>query len=255
MELMELLYRIMEELANNGVPIVFKGAMILNLLIRENNPSLVKRGTRDIDGDWVGEAPSMEQMESALRNAVKNVDSTLDVLISREYGERKSAGFKIVDENEEKIASIDLSVRRNEYAEPYISYINQVTIRGASISKMMSDKLYAVSGMGICRRLKDLLDIYVMSYISEFYTSEICDIWENTGRVPDKFAQFRSEKEEIEKAYMKMKGVINKPEFSELYDRLSIFLLPFLESGGKVPAVWDGMKWNDIISEKYEVKK
>lgn len=243
MELMELLYRIMEELSSNGVPIVFKGAMVLNLLIHENNPSLVERGTRDIDGDWVGESPSMEQMEAALQKAIKNVDSSLNVLISREYGEKKSAGFKIIDENMEKIASIDLSVRGNEYSEPYISYINNVTIRGASITKMMSDKLYATSGRGICRRVKDLLDIYVMSYLSEFLTIEIYDIWENTGRTPDAFEQFRNEREEIEKAYVKMKGVINKPEFDDLYERLSIFLTPFFDPEKKLSAVWNGVDW------------
>lgn len=54
MDLMEFLYRVMEELSNAGVPIVFKGVMVLNLAIRENNPSKVERATRDIGGDWVG---------------------------------------------------------------------------------------------------------------------------------------------------------------------------------------------------------
>ncbi len=76
---MEFLYRVMEELSNAGVPIVFKGAMVLNLAIMNNNPSKVERATRDIEGDWIGEIPSMEEMEIALRNAVKEVDSSLDV--------------------------------------------------------------------------------------------------------------------------------------------------------------------------------
>ena len=38
------------QLVNAGVPIVFKGAMVLNLAIRDNNPSKVERATRDIDG-------------------------------------------------------------------------------------------------------------------------------------------------------------------------------------------------------------
>ena len=61
MELMELLYRIMEELSEAGVPIVFKGAMVLHLALQENNPSHVERATRDIDGDWIGKSPTMEQ--------------------------------------------------------------------------------------------------------------------------------------------------------------------------------------------------
>ena len=39
LDLMEFLYRVMEELSYAGVPIVFKGARILNLAIRDNNPS------------------------------------------------------------------------------------------------------------------------------------------------------------------------------------------------------------------------
>lgn len=83
---MEFLYRVMEALSNSGVPIVFKGAMVLNLVIKENNPS----------------------------RAVREIDSSLDVQVNRIFGERKSAGFKIINENREKIASIDLSVRHDK---------------------------------------------------------------------------------------------------------------------------------------------
>lgn len=71
LDLMEFLYRVMEELSDAGVPIVFKGAMVLNLAIRDNNPSKVEMVTRDIDGDWIGEFPTMEEMEKTLGNAVK----------------------------------------------------------------------------------------------------------------------------------------------------------------------------------------
>lgn len=145
MDLMEFLYRVMEELSNAGTPIVFKGAMVLNLVIRENNPSKVERMTRDIDGDGVGELPTMEEMERALRNAVQKIDSSLDVQINRTYGERKSAGFKIVNEMGEKIT-------------------------GASLSKMLSDKIYAISSENVCRRMKDVLDIYVRSFITKINT-------------------------------------------------------------------------------------
>jgi len=98
LDLIEFLYRVMEELSNAGVPIVFKGAMVLNLAIKDNNPSKVERATRDINGDWIGEFPTMEEMEIALRNAVKEVDSSLDVQANRTFAERKSAGFTIINE-------------------------------------------------------------------------------------------------------------------------------------------------------------
>jgi len=151
LELMEFLYRVMEEMAKAGVPIVFKGAMVLNLAIRDDNPSKVERATRDIDGDWTGKLPTMEEMEKALRNAVKKVDSSMDIRIKRAYGERKSAGFNIVNENGEKVAGIDLSIRENRFCRPYVSYVNGVSITGASVTKMLSDKIYAISGERVYR--------------------------------------------------------------------------------------------------------
>lgn len=221
LELMEFLYNVMEEMANAGVPIVFKGAMVLNLAIRDNNPSKVERATRDIDGDWIGEIPTMEEMEKALRNAVKKVDSSMDVQANRVFGERKSAGFRIVNENGEKVAGVDLSVRQNRFCRPYISYVNGVSIKGASVLKMLSDKVYAISGEQVCRRMKDILDIYVLSFITEIDAGGVYRIWEETGRKPGNFEAFRTKSAELKEAYDKMKGVKNKPDFIDVYTRVS----------------------------------
>lgn len=227
MDLIEFLYRVMEELSNAGIPIVFKGAMVLNLAIRYNNPSKVERMTRDIDGDWVGEFPTMEEMENALRNAVNKVDSSLDIQISRIFGERKSAGFKIVNEMGEKIASIDLSVRQNRFSSQYISYVNGVSITGASLSKMLSDKIYAISGPNVCRRIKDVLDIYVMSFVTKINTDELCQIWRETGRKLGKFEAYEMQIAELREAYDKMKGIKNKPDFREVYYRVNDIVSDF----------------------------
>lgn len=221
MNLMEFLYRVMEELSNAGVPIVFKGAMVLNLAIRDNNPSKVERATRDIDGDWIGEFPTMEEMEIALRNAVKKVDSSLDVQANRTFAERKSAGFRIINEFGEKIASIDLSVRQNRFCRPYISYVNGISITGASLSKMLSDKLYAISGESVCRRMKDVLDIYVMSYITKIDMDELYQIWTETGRELGDFETYKTQIAKLGEAYNKMKGIKNKPDFLDVYSRVN----------------------------------
>lgn len=197
---MEFLYHVMEELSKAGVPIVFKGAMVLNLVIRNNNPSRVERATRDIDGDWIGESPTMEKMGEALQSAVKRVDSSLDIQIIRVFGERKSAGFKIVNENKEKIASIDLSVRQNQFCEPYISYVNGIPINGASLSKMLSDKIYAISGENVCRRIKDVLDIYIISFITEIDVDELSRIWKETGRELGDFEAYKTKSVELKEA-------------------------------------------------------
>lgn len=246
MELMDFLYRIMEELAKLNVPIVFKGAMVLNLITHANNPSAVERMTQDIDGDWIGEGPTMEQIEAVLRQAVKNVNPLMDIMVNREYGEKRSAGFRIIDQHQNKVASIDLSVRQNIYSVPYISYINGVTITGASLAKMISDKLYAVSGEHIYRRTKDLLDIYVMSFISQFQTVEIYDIWEQAGRTPGNFLHYRNHKKEIFQAYDRLKGIKNKPDFSELDKRLSIFLEPFFDKENRRDLMWRTGEWENM---------
>ena len=246
MELMEFLYRVMEELAKADVPIVFKGAMVLKLVIQRNNPSTVERKTKDIDGDWVGDSPTMEQIEKALRQAVKQGDNSLDIQVVREYGEKRSAGFKIVDENQKKVARIDLSVRKNAYAVPYVSYINEVTITGASLTKMLSDKLHAISDEHIYRRIKDLLDIYVISFVSEFKIEDIYSIWERTQRIPGEFSHFRSGKKEIGRAYDKIEKITNKPEFEELYARLSKFLEPFYEKEQHLDLIWRDGEWDNM---------
>ncbi len=275
MELMGFLYRVMGEMVNAGVPVVFKGAMILNLAVRDNNPSKVERATRDIDGDWIGEFPTMEEMKKALQDAVKKIDPSLDVRINRVFGEKKSAGFRIINEKDEKIASIDLSVRQNRFCRPYISYVDGVSIEGAraclkihsrhlhaplcgifgpnslnvahyaafiwaksptkwnaqlpesnfqtrsSISKMLSDKIYAISGGNVCRRIKDVLDIYVISFITKINIDELYQIWEETGRKLGNFAEFKTQFFELKEAYDKLKGIKNKPEFMEVYNRVS----------------------------------
>lgn len=233
LELMEFLYRVMEELVNAGVPIVFKGAMVLNLAIRDNNPSKVERATRDIDGDWVGESPTMQKIENALRSAVKKADSSLDVQIIRVFGERKSAGFKIINENGEKIASIDLSVRQNRFCKPYISYVSGIAINGASLSKMLSDKIYAVSIGNVCRRTKDILDIYVISFVTEINKDELYQIWRESGRVLGNFEAYKTKFSELREAYDKMKGIKNKPDFIKVYSRVSDVIERFLEKGSE----------------------
>lgn len=117
----------------------------------------------------------------------------MNVQISKIFGERKSAGFRIVNENGEKIASIDLSVGQNQFCEPYISYVNGISINGASLSKMLSDKIYAISGEHVCRRTKDVLDIYIISFITEIDVDELYHIWKDTDRKLGTFRAYREQ--------------------------------------------------------------
>ena len=45
-----------------NVPLVFKGGMITNLVLNENNYVGVRRATVEIDANWIDDPPSMEYL-------------------------------------------------------------------------------------------------------------------------------------------------------------------------------------------------
>lgn len=85
----------------------------------------------------------------------------------------------------------------------------------------MSDKIYAISGNNVCRRVKDILDIYVMSFVAKADPDELHRIWAETGRELGNFETYNKQIAEIGKAYDKMKGIKNKPDFFEVYSRVN----------------------------------
>ncbi len=86
---------------------------------------------------------------------------------------------------------------------------------------MLADKIYAISGQNVCRRVKDVLDIYVMSFITKVSTDGLYEIWEETDREPGNFGAYKTQMAELGKAYDKMKGVKNKPDFIDIYQRVN----------------------------------
>lgn len=86
---------------------------------------------------------------------------------------------------------------------------------------MLSDKLYAISGDSVYRRVKDVLDIYVISFITKIDADELHQIWKETGRKPGDFEAYRTHPAELGEAYDKMKGIKNKPDFIEVYKQVS----------------------------------
>jgi hypothetical protein len=49
-------------------------------------------------------------------------------------GEKKVAGFRIDNTLGEKVASMDLSIRNNPYAQSYKSYVSEIEITGDLVS-------------------------------------------------------------------------------------------------------------------------
>ena len=86
---------------------------------------------------------------------------------------------------------------------------------------MLSDKLYAISGESVCRRIKDVLDIYVMSFITKIDIDELHQIWTETGRELGDFETYKTQIAKLGEAYNKMKGIKNKPDFLDAYSRVN----------------------------------
>ena len=66
--------------------------------------------------------------------------------------------------------------------------------------------------------MKDVLDIYVMSFITKINTDELYQIRRETGRELGDFEAYKTQIAELGEAYNKMKGIKNKPDFIEVYN-------------------------------------
>lgn len=239
----QLMMKVMAELTRAKAPIIFKGAMNLNLALLEAPPISVHRITHDIDGDWLGGKPTAETMREVLEKAVRRVDPSLSVVVFREPAEKKSAGFRILDANKERVFKVDFGQRSHPFYQNYqISYQGQpLYIRGATLQKMLSDKICAIASPKVFRRAKDLVDVYILSHCKDINLLDVHRLIHAGGRTLGTFEEFRTRQEDLKHAYEKLANVENKPEFSALYGRLEKFLAPFAEKNLR-PLAWTGEK-------------
>ena len=229
------LYQIMNELYCMEAPIIFKGALITKLVLEEfNNPSKMQRETRDIDADWIGKEPSMDELRGYIQAAVDNIRPGLIVEAKREYGERRAAGFAIYNQNMEKVTSLDISVRQNPYYRMY--EFENMRFRGANVDKILVDKISAISSERIIRRVKDLADVYALSLCTTYEGGRLKEMADVTGRKIGDFAYFDNHKHELQEAYGKLKDIEGKRPFEAVYAKVAEFTRPLrvVEPEGKV---------------------
>ena len=55
----EIMYEIIGAITDTDLPIVFKGGLVLKLLLKEIGFEEIERMTRDIDASWIGTAPTL----------------------------------------------------------------------------------------------------------------------------------------------------------------------------------------------------
>lgn len=76
----KLMYAVMKAIYDSGIPMSFKGSMVLKACLLEAGFTEETRHTVDIDANWYSDtAPSAEQMVSSLQKALRNCGIDLNV--------------------------------------------------------------------------------------------------------------------------------------------------------------------------------
>ncbi|MDR2387488.1 MAG: nucleotidyl transferase AbiEii/AbiGii toxin family protein [Deltaproteobacteria bacterium] len=229
------MYDVMGALVSLGVPIVYKGAMITKLILQENHFDDFTRETRDIDIHWVeSKLPSMEDLKETLNRALARFGLT--AVTKRAYGENKAAGFRIFDANGKKKLMIDVNMGSVVDIQRY--QFGNVTFQGVTPNSVISDKIKAVSSDKICRRVKDLVDLYALAHCLIIKKSELFKIWKKENLSIGSFKVFTKRHEDLEHAFEKLNRIEAKPSFEEVYGYLTAFLAPFMDPTLK-GEVWD----------------
>ncbi|MDO4552637.1 MAG: nucleotidyl transferase AbiEii/AbiGii toxin family protein [Bacillota bacterium] len=223
----KLMYEVMQAIYDSGIPISFKGSMVLKACLMEAGFSEDTRHTVDIDANWNSDTPpSGEQMVESLQSALKKNGLDLDVSLYRMYGEGRSAGFELAERGPGEILfSMDIDVNRPA-PQTKIYEVEGLRFCGVSPSQMIADKVSAVSSDKVFRRVKDVVDLYYISKVFDFDKTEVMRTLSDSGRSLNTFNGFLHRADELRHAYEKFRfaGDMNKPPFDEVYRAVKSYL-------------------------------
>ncbi len=227
----KLMYAVMKAIYDSGIPMNFKGAMVLKACLLEAGFTEETRHTVDIDANWYSDtAPSAEQMADSLQKALRNCGIDLNVSLYRMYGEGRSAGFELADAaTGDALFTMDVDVNRPA-SKTKIYEIDGVRFCGVTPSQMIADKISAISTDKVFRRIKDVVDLYYISKVFEFDKAEILEILKNNCRTLEPFSGFLHSPEDLRHSYEKFRfsGDVNKPSFDEVYLSVKAYIKDIL---------------------------
>lgn len=228
----KLMFKVMKAIFDSGIPVSFKGSMVLKACLIEAGYDEETRHTVDIDANWnTDTAPSAEQMVESIQNALVKGGIELRVKLYRMYGEGRSAGFELSDpDTEEILFTMDIDVNR-PLAPTKIYEVENLRFRGVAPIQMIADKITVVSSDKVFRRIKDVVDLYYISKVFDLNVSETFETLRNSGRVLGNFDGFINRSEELRHSYetFRFAGDVIKPGFDEVYDTVKIFLSDLLQ--------------------------
>lgn len=223
----KLMYDVMKAIYDSGIPISFKGSMVLKACLHEAGYTEDTRHTVDIDGNWNTDTfPTADQMVESLQKAVHKSGIDLRVSLYRMYGEGRPAGFELTEPTtEEVLFTMDVDVNRLTVSTK-IYEMEGIRFRGVSPTQMIADKVSAISTPKVFRRIKDVVDIHYISRVFVFHTAEVLQTLRDCGRTLDSFDRFLNKSDELKHSYEKFRfaGGVNKPPFEEVYEDVKAFI-------------------------------
>lgn len=223
----KLMYGVMKAVYDSGIPVNFKGSMVLKACLMEAGYDEETRHTVDIDANWISDAPpTAEQMVESLQSAIRKSGIDLDVSLYRMYGEGHSAGFELKDSDSgEVLFTMDMDVNRPTPTTK-IYEIDEIRFCGVAPIQMIADKVAAVSTDKVFRRIKDVVDLYYLSKVFTFDRAAVLQTLKNNGRKLEEFGGFLHRYEDLRHSYEKFRftGDVSKPPFEEVYKAAKAFI-------------------------------
>ena len=223
----KLMYEVMQSIYDSGIPISFKGAMVLKACLIEAGYPEDTRHTFDIDANWYSDTPpSADQLTTSLQKAIDRNGLGLDVRLNRMYDEGSSAGFKLYDRSSgEGLFTMDMDVNRHP-VQTKIYEVDGLCFSGASPDSMITDKIVSISSEKVFRRIKDVIDLYYISKVFGFDKEAFMNTLQNSGRSMGDFSEFLGRKEDLRHAYEKFRfsGNVRKAPFDEVYNAVRRYI-------------------------------
>ena len=223
----KLMYEIMRAIYASGIPISFKGSMVLKACLLEAGYAEIVRHTADIDANWNTEfAPSDEQISQSIQKAIATIDSDLKVTVYRTHGERTSAGLNVTNATTgERLFSMDIDVNRPSTPTQLYEVVG-MRFRGITPIQILADKLSVISSDQVFRRVKDIVDIYYLSQVFDFDKNTVLDALKTSGRTLGDFNVFLFKQDDLQHAYEKyrVEDDVFKPSFEEVYTTVKTYM-------------------------------
>lgn len=245
-------------MAGRGTKATLKGATLLSII---SNQKVSKfRQTQDLDMDYAGIYDELIlDLTRALRKSSK---ATVFSHIETTRLVDTSCSLTVYSRNNSILCEIDAQFKNNK--RPVIYKVDNYEVKGQSIYYIITDKLTVVSdnGLKLSRRVKDLYDLFIISYLDSYTTTDIA-LAVTDKNSPKKFYDVignfnglvnhsdRSKKgiyyaySKFDLAYTTDSYSVEKPDFNTVVHRVLHFCEPFIMQS-KEHLIWNPKKgvWN-----------